>query len=223
MCVDKRLNYNGVRFDLSFEVISTEIREAIAEEWYEAHEARLIEEYLPPATDVIELGAGIGYVSCVIDSVVADERTQIAVEPNPAVIPVLKRTKQLNKADYTIYEYAYASTTNSVALTLTDAFWTATTHTDQRDVGSIQAVSLETICEQQDLTTFSLIVDIEGAEYELFCTELPLLEKRCRLLIVEYHDTNPYSTEYTDELDRSAFELVDGIEDVCVYRNTRFD
>ena len=222
MSTDEVSEYNGIRLDLSHEAVGEEIRTAVNEGWYEAHEARLVEDYLPSSTDVIELGAGLGYISCVIDRAIDDGRTQIAVEPNPAVIPVLERTKQLNDATYTICERAYSSTADSVELTQSGEFWTATTHATRGTTVRVPTTSLEAICDRHSLSTFALVLDIEGAEYDLLTSELALLEERCSLLIVEYHDSGPYASEYDAELDRSAFELIDGIEAVCAYRNTTF-
>lgn len=59
------LEYDGVTLEIPDRLIGEEVRAAFDQGWYERQEAELIRECLPPSVDVIELGAGIGYVSCV--------------------------------------------------------------------------------------------------------------------------------------------------------------
>lgn len=211
--------YDGVLLDVSHESITGEVREALDEEWYEAHEAALVRSYLPSTTDVIEFGAGIGYVSCVIDTVLEEQTNHVAVEPNESVLPVLKRTKQLNDAGYTICERAYSSRSTPVELHQEMAYWTATTQPHQEGALELPSINLETLCEQYSISQFSLVLDIEGGEYDLLTSEMSLLENQCDLLIVEFHDDGPSAQTYDNDLENSSFELVDGIESVCVYRN----
>ena len=62
MSADEFLEYDEVRLNLSHEAVGGGIRGAVDEGWYEAHEARLVGDYLPTSTAVIEFGAGIGLV-----------------------------------------------------------------------------------------------------------------------------------------------------------------
>lgn len=198
--------------------VTDEIYCSLVRDTYEAEEAELVREYLPSDTDVIELGAGLGYVSCVIDDELSEDRRQLAVEPNPHIVPRLRRTKVLNDAGFTVREEAYGSESNTVRLDLGDAFWTATT---SRDEGiEVSAATLSSLRDDAGLSTFSLVMDIEGGEYEVLTAEMDLLEACCPVIVVEFHDEGPYASSYADELAESTFELVDGIESVCVYRNS---
>lgn len=199
--------------------VPDEIYWSLVLDTYEAEEAELVREYLPSDTDVIELGAGLGYVSCVIEDELDGDRRQVAVEPNPNVVPWLRRTKVLNDAGFAVREAAYGSESETVRLDVGEAFWTATTSRD--DGIEVPAVTLLSLREEAGLSTFSLVMDIEGGEYEVLTAEMDLLEACCPVIIVEFHDEGPYASAYADELEESAFELVDGIESVCVYRNSR--
>lgn len=186
---------------------------------YEWAEARLVRDHLPPNVDVIELGAGLGYVSCVIDEKLNDDRRQIAVEPNPLIIPWLGQTKRINNATYVIRELAYAYESDAVKLDQHQPFWTSTT--SRRRGLEVPAAGLADICANEEISRFSLVMDIEGAEYEVLTSEMELLEDRCSLLVVEFHDDGPFASSYTAELEESSFEFVEGVESVSVYRNTR--
>lgn len=222
MGTDGTVEYDGVLLDISDDVIGQDVRQAFSEGWYERYEAELVRNYLPPSIDVIELGAGIGYVSCVIDEILMTDNRHIAVEPNSRIIPILKRTKELNDANYDIWEGAYSSTSGPVELQQHEDYWNATTHLFQNGSVKVRSINLQDICETYGVSIFTLVVDIEGAEYELFSAELDLLEDQCPLLIVEFHEEGPYAASYDDDLEKSTFELVDGIETVCVYQNKQF-
>lgn len=216
------IEYDGIAMDVGADLVSYEIYQLMVEGWYERQEATMVRRYLPPDVDVVELGAGLGYVSCVIDDVLSPGRTHLAVEPNPAVVRRLEKTKELNDASYLIREGAYSAAADTVDLDLEGEYWEKGTHRSQ-DGENVPAWNLRQLCDSHDLSTFSLVMDVEGAEYELFLSELDLLEARCPLLIVEFHEKGSYSEEYGDELHESDFVLVDGLETVCVYRNTRFE
>lgn len=200
--------------------VGDEIYWSLTTNCYERAEAELVREYLPPSVDVIEFGAGLGYLSCVINDNLCDGRRQLAIEPNPSLVPWLRRTKVLNDAEYSIHELAYASGSERVKLDVQQAFWTATT-SQSRGI-EVPSANLSSLRDDSGLTKFSLVMDIEGAEYEVFTSEMELLEEYCPLLIVEFHDNGPSASSYTSELEESSFEIVDGIESVCVYRNARF-
>lgn len=219
METDDTIEYDDILLDISDDAIGQDVREALSEGWYERYEAELVRNYLPPSIDVIELGAGIGYVSCIIDEIQMTNNKHIAVEPNSRIIPVLKRTRELNDANYDIWEGAYSSTSGPVELQQYEDYWNATTHPLQEGSIEVHSTDLQGICKHHAVSTFALILDIEGAEYELFSTEMDLLETYCPLFIVEFHEDGPYAALYDDALEKSTFELVDGIETVCVYRN----
>lgn len=214
---DRIIKHDGYRLYLHPEQVGSDVLRSLLTGAYEREEAQLVREYLPSDVDVIELGAGLGYVSCVIDETIRDDRVQIAIEPNPMLVPWLERTRVLNDAGYTVREQAYSATANSTKLDIGDSCWTART-SDTRGV-DVPAANLAQIREEEDLELFALVMDVEGAEYELLTAELALLEARCSHLIVEFHDSGPQADAYSDDLAESSFELLGGTEAVCSYRN----
>ena len=214
--------YDGVSLNLNVEPISREISHWIRAGWYERQEATLVRKYLPSEVDVIELGAGIGYVSCIVNDVVDADKTHLAVEPHPEIIPVLEETRGLNDATFDICVAAYCISPGTTEFDLGEEYWNASTRRGSQSV-EVQCVNLQWLCDRYSLSEFSLVMDIEGAEYELILSELELLEERCPFLLIEFHENGQYASSYHDELNDSSFELIDGIETVCAYQNTEFD
>lgn len=127
----------------------------------------------------------------------------------------------MNDASYVVCERAYSGDSTPIELREHDEYWNTTTHAARGGTLEVPSTDLREICDHHAISTFSLVMDIEGAEYDLFGAELELLEARCSFLVVEFHEEGPHAEAYDDDLEDSAFELVEGIESVCVYRNTR--
>ena len=219
---DGLLDYDGVLIDPGDQLIGEQVRRLLRAGWYERQEAEIVRRHLSSDVDVVELGAGLGYISCVIDGMLSSPRTHVAVEPNPEILPLLEKTKELNGAGYVVEEGAYGATSDTVSLDAEGDYWSGRTQPGGC-YDTTPTVTLQELRRRHDLTTFSLVMDIEGAEYDLLLSELELLEVHCPLLIVEFHESGLRAGEYSDEIDESEFELVDGLEEVCVYRNKRFE
>jgi len=219
---DGLLEYDGVLIDPGDQLIGEQVHRLLKAGWYERQEAEMVRRHLPSDVDVVELGAGLGYISCVIDAVLSPSRTHVAVEPNPEILPLLEKTKELNGAGYIVEEGGYGATSDTVRLDVGGDYWSGRTQPGGC-CDTTPTVTLQELRTRHDITTFSLVMDIEGAEYELLLSELELLEAHCPLLIVEFHESGLQAGEYGDEIDDSDFVLVDGLEEVCVYRNERFE
>ena len=51
----------------------------------------------------------------------------------------------------------------------------------------IESINITQIINQYDLNQFSLIVDIEGNEFDLLQQELNILHLHCPLVMIEFH------------------------------------
>jgi len=69
---------------------------------HELDERELVKRWLPDDATVLELGACLGVVSCVINRQLADPTRQISVEPNPQLQEVLRRNRDANRAHFAI-------------------------------------------------------------------------------------------------------------------------
>lgn len=67
---------------------------------YEWTEASLIDQWIPADRPVIELGTGIGYVTCLIEQHLDESCYYISVGANPGPVAAINRTKRLNAAEF---------------------------------------------------------------------------------------------------------------------------
>lgn len=217
------VSFQGIRVDLSADVFDDELRSLVRKGRYEADEIKFVRRYMPAGADVIELGAGVGAVTAAIERELASG-THVAVEANMQLIPILERTLTLNEASANVVHAAYA-TAPTVALDVGDRFWSARSRAPRVDTeagGTISGVNLDGLCRRYDIAEFVLVADIEGAEHELFEKEFKLLADRCRLIIVELHETGGDPDAVRERLADSVFARVNELpaQNVVVYRNT---
>jgi FkbM family methyltransferase len=187
----------GVRLDLKglSPVTIGRYRAGAAEPW-----EREVLRALPENRPIIELGAGTGYLTTLVNR--TTDRTHVAVEPNPHIFPILEETRRLNDADFTPVNAAYHPTEDTVEYPATKFFKTATFDTDvDADTSTLRTVSLEGLVREFGIERPLLHCDIEGAERLLFENEFGYLTDHCSGLLIEFHvDRYPDSREYIARL-----------------------
>lgn len=187
---------------------------------YESSEAEFIENHLPPDKNVIELGGGIGFISCLINRKINSNKKHVVLEPNKEIIPILKENKELNNCDFKIEEKAYLPTSEKSNYHRSEEFLGGTTRKDKgkdREQIKIKSTNLEKICSKYDISEFGLVLDIEGEESSLINSELELLEEKCTMIIIEMHFSYPKIKEAKKKLDKSEFNLIDKKGSVFLY------
>lgn len=92
---DRIIETQGVKVPVVAEVISDRMVQVMEKGRYEAGEVKLLRKILRPNDTVLELGAGVGVVSCVAAFVTTPDRVTV-VEANPYLVPVIRETHRLN-------------------------------------------------------------------------------------------------------------------------------
>ncbi|MFP8952155.1 FkbM family methyltransferase [Natrialbaceae archaeon A-arb3/5] len=215
---DRIIECDGFLIYVRPDRVGSEIRQLLQAGYYEITEGELLWKYLPEDVDVIELGAGLGYISSLIDERLHHDRTHVALEPNPEITPWLRRTKLLNKSEFDVENMAYSATSDTVQLSVRDEFWTGDTVDDKGT--TVASDNLKNICDKYGVSLFSLVMDIESTEYDLLVSEMEFLEERCPFLLVEFHEMDPDRSSYHGELRNSDFDLIERSDSVYAYRNT---
>ncbi len=178
---------SGVTLDLPEEILSPDLINWLSSGRYELQEARAIGEFVRPDDVVMEIGAGIGFVSILAAQIVGGASV-IAVEANPELLPIMANNFALNHvAGVALLNFAVVAGGGPRAtLHLNRAFWASTTLTSRMSKVSVEvpAVSLEAISAKWKPTV--LVCDVEGSEKDFFQAPLPTC---IRLIILELHPT----------------------------------
>ena len=210
---------DGLTYDLNGESISIFTKGSIARGKHEREERSFIEEYLPEQTDVIELGAGVGYLTALAANRVTGN--VIAVEANPRLIPVLEKTRETNDLEYEIVNAAYTGATEEIEFPLSTNYKFSSVHKESEHTVTVPGTSLEELVSSHDIENCALIVDVEGNEVDLVREELPILEEVCDWLLIEYHSsiTGREEAEVTKQrLKEGGFSAVGHRQGVVLYR-----
>lgn len=173
--LDDVITCRGIRFPAEDRIITAKVAKRLRRDMYETPEVTALAQFLQPGDRVLELGAGIGFISSYIART-CDADHIACVEANPQLCAYIGRVHAENGV-------TNASVRNVVALSdaaplpkdgrmpfyLTDPFWSASL-TPPRD-GSATRVGVEAVRLSDlvaELRPTVIICDIEGGECGLF-------------------------------------------------------
>ncbi|WP_155119341.1 FkbM family methyltransferase [Halomicrobium katesii] len=183
---------------------------------YESTEVRFVQQYLPQQTPVVELGGGIGYVSCIIDGELPPETRQYVFEANPDAIPLLATNRDLNGSGFEIRNLAYDPDRDRVEFFPAQTLTGGSTRIEHGEPTMVDAASLADVVDMFGLDRFVLVSDIEEAETDMMKLEQDVLAQHCELMIIEWHDETRF---LHDALAGTPFTEVDRESGVHVLRN----
>jgi FkbM family methyltransferase len=160
------ISYGGIHLPVHPTQYSAAVVEELYRERYEEDEAAIVRAMLNPGETVLELGAGIGFVSTVCAKLNAN---LYCIEANPHLISIAERTFQLNGVRPSLRHAAVGPSKGMIELFVHEEFWRSSTvagaDSPARCV-EVPAVRLNDLLKE--IRPSFLICDIEGAESQLF-------------------------------------------------------
>jgi len=164
--------------------MSPQVQRTVSQGRYEQDELRLIEQVLLPDDVVLELGAGLGLVSAYCARRLGSSRV-FAYEANPDLEACIRDTYSLNQVQPTLEMCAVGPDAGRVTLYRGWHLWESSV---LRFHGSVRPVEVpvKALSEiAQRIRPTLLIVDIEGAENDLFAgAQLPTVTR----VVLELHE-----------------------------------
>jgi FkbM family methyltransferase len=211
------LRWKGFRFKMPKEYSSYMNHAAVFWGFYESAELRLINKHLSSELPVIELGGSLGIVSSHIISRI--KQPYKIVEANPMLIETIRTNTSkynsnrvgveiINKAvSYSASTVSFAVSVNNTESSLA---YNGETKQDNRNMITIPATTLSILTN--DLSAYTLVCDIEGAEVELIKKDKAALT-RCRYIFMEVHKTLFENLTYSQDdiiqlLQQQGFQLI---------------
>jgi FkbM family methyltransferase len=168
--LDTYLECNGVLIPADPEVITPPIRLAILEGRFEAEEASQIPHIVRPGDRVLEIGAGIGFISTLLSRERRVSRV-IAVEANPNLLDYMGRLHARNRVRKVRRLNAVLTNEPAASATfyLRPDFWMGSLAPEPNAYSGTVEVPTENLDRLLRDEAINLIVcDIEGAEAHLF-------------------------------------------------------
>ncbi len=164
------IDVDGIKIPDNRNVISDKVRFSMQNGRYEVGEVNKALGLLGANDRVLELGAGIGFVSAAVCKL-GNPESYLAIEANPELIPVIEETWKLNKV--TRAKALNGLVTRDGGATrdfyVRPDFWGSSMAPNSRPHDKV--ISVPEICASDIVKEFKptmLIVDIEGGEEVLF-------------------------------------------------------
>jgi FkbM family methyltransferase len=185
----KFIRSRGLKFPYDERVIDRKRRGLLHKDAYEQKESEAVLRQIKPDDVVIELGAGMGYMSTLMARKLG-VRAVHAFEANPALIPYIRSVHKANGVDtVTVHNALLGAEEGEVTFYVRGDFVASSMENNLGDkhggVIAEEKVPVRAVSKVMDeLKPTALVCDIEGAEQDL----LPLMDlSGLRVAIVELH------------------------------------
>jgi FkbM family methyltransferase len=173
---------HGVWLDVPAEASAAHRRELYAER-YERGEARCVLWGLESDDVVMEVGAGVGFVSTLCALRVGSSRVT-CYEANPALLPRIRETFAANGVAPALVNAALAREAGEAKLFVEREFVASSSHERSAGARALRVPQLAVNEELRRVRPTCLVIDIEGGESEL----LPAIDwAGVRKLVIEVH------------------------------------
>jgi FkbM family methyltransferase len=173
----------GIRLDVPRSILQPDVWHSLVHGYYEGSEIDSLLYAIRPGDRILEIGAGIGFIS---SFAVRELRAAhlIVVEAEPRLIPVIRRTHELNGVTADVRNAAVTATGGTVEFNRQPSFWASSLlDLPGGTMVRLPAQRLQALVEEAEPDV--LIVDVEGGEGQLFEGFQP--PPRLRHAVVEVH------------------------------------
>jgi len=189
-----RLSSMGITIVMPSGTVPARTRAMIRFGFYEKAEIQFVKRYLPPACDIVELGASLGVVSAHIGAKMDSSRMLLSVEANPNLAVAWHNSMADRSGNARLVHVAVGPESGGQA-----TFWVTPDPLCSRSgpTGPSSARSIQVqentlsglLQEHGVLDTFALVADIEGAEAAFIMGPDQGALSRCVEMVIELHDT----------------------------------
>ncbi len=159
----------GVRLPLKHALISPSIAKEIYFGEYERKEAEIVSNRLDASDVVMEVGAGIGFLSAYCAKRIGDARV-FAYEANPALMEVIALTYATNGVRPAVRCALLGQGTGRKRFYIEQDFWASSANAASTGAREIEVEQIDLNAEIARIRPTFMIVDIEGGEADLFAT-----------------------------------------------------
>jgi len=179
----KQVTLHNVKINIDHPNIPRDLRRYFYKGEYEAQEITILDKILNEDDVVMEIGAGIGFLSAYCAKKVGDDQVY-SYEANPKMIGKIEETFRLNDVSPHLNNLLLSSSNGEIEFYSENSFWSSSVY-KRTDNSELITVKCRNVNEEISKVKPSiLVVDIEGGEETL----VPLLElSSVRALIIEIH------------------------------------
>lgn len=177
---------NSQRFIIPFNLTDKIFRGRFFFGTYENKEIKYLKKYLPSGATVLELGGGIGIVSCLTNNLLKKKDHHVVVEANSSLIPTLQQNQRINQCKFHIENCIIGKKkvyTFYIHKLIVGGSQVRKTNRSVR----VKGCTINDLEKKYHLHFKVLIMDIEGAEKDFIEKENL---SQVQLIFVEFHPGN---------------------------------
>lgn len=152
---------------------------------YEEPERILLKKCVAPSAKVLELGACIGVVSCTTNKMLQNPENHVVVEANPLLINTLTENRDANKCKFKITNVLISPEKENDFYIGDNMVASSLIAKNGRKV-TVAGVSFQDIEQEYNIEFDTLIMDIEGAEYNIIKNNIDFI-KKLKVVFMENH------------------------------------
>lgn len=215
-----RFTFNPVNYNNQFKIFypfnipNSMIGELYLDE-YEKSERILVNKYVSPKDNVLELGGSLGVVACSINSLISNQKNHIVLEPNKFIIRYLEKNKLKNNFHFQI-EDKILSDESKISFYCDNNFLISTVK--KKPNSTVLGVKINDLEKKYNLKFNFLVMDVEGSEVEVL-NHLVNNKNNINKIIMETHFTHGFISEedrltMNSNLSSLGFRLIEKIENV---------
>jgi FkbM family methyltransferase len=207
-----RIRIEGLKFSTDCPAIETAHKSTLFFGLHEIEERTLLRRCLPVDFPVVELGGGLGVVSCLANRKLASPARHVVVEAMPSVAALLQRNRDLNHCQFRVVNAALAYGSPTVNLGVNRSFVGSRIDGNFDATVHVPSITLGGIVDEAGFDRFALICDIEGAEAELTSHESKLIADRVVFALMEIHPGvlgEDGANRVVERFTRAGFRLAD--------------
>jgi FkbM family methyltransferase len=169
----------GIELPLKHPLITPPIQRDIYFGDYERKELDVIERRLEPGDRVMEVGAGIGFLSAYCARVLGDDRV-FAYEANPALLELVSAVHARNKVHPQVTQALLGEGDGERDFFVEPDYWASSLVRRSPNAKCVRIRQIDFNSELRRVAPSFLIVDVEGGEYELLRNaDLSAVSKLC--------------------------------------------
>ena len=207
-----RIRIEGLRFSVDCPQVATAHKSTLWFGRHEVEERELLRRFLPAQLPVVELGGGLGVVSCLANRQLASPDRHVVVEAIPPLAALVERNRDLNDCRFRVVNAALAYGSPTVNFTIHNNFVGSRLDGESGTNVCVPSTTLGQIVAEAGFDGFSLICDIEGAEADLVAHELNLIARQAMFVLVEIHPSilgEKGASQVVDSLTHAGFRLAE--------------
>jgi FkbM family methyltransferase len=187
---------------------------------YEVTEVKFIEQYLPARLDCLEMGASIGVTGCHIRKHLDADRSLVSVEAMPDLAALARVNLNCNHPDakWDLIQAAIWYGADAPRMRIGNEHTQGRLDADGESGHTVvvPAVKLADLYSHIGGEPYSLVADIEGAEFDMIAHDKSVLSD-CHVAIIELHGSPERCQQFVDDMDECGLKVMDQKRSVWVF------